>query len=73
MEKYNNGRLVKRSNGRFRKATLRDIGMGYCETCHCVFTPTMPENGDPVAVREAMRLCNDCRVTKIEIDSGEIT
>lgn len=33
MERYTNKRMMFRSGGRFRKATMADVGLGSCSVC----------------------------------------
>lgn len=74
-------RYFRRGSGRFRGATLADIGMACCEKCGAIFTPVWQDRGiftDPRDIREARRFCADCggnpesKPTGLMADGGDI-
>ena len=64
--KAHNKRLIARGgNGRFRKTTMRDVGMGRCEYCNKLFMPdySLAQDGlfvDPLLLRKIERTCPEC-------------
>ncbi len=62
-----NKRIIPRaSNGRFRRATLADVGLAVCEKCGAIYSPDFSQAKvgrfiDPEKLNEIKRLCPDCR------------
>ena len=60
-----NKRLIQRaSNGRFRRSTLADIGLSWCQQCGIIFKPDFLGMGpmmDPREVRKIQQHCPACR------------
>jgi hypothetical protein len=56
--------IQRRGNGRFRRGTLTDIGMGRCEVCGTVFVVDysgLGETIDPRDLRDRQRFCPEHR------------
>lgn len=60
---------ARRSNGRFRRGSLADIGMACCPKCGAIYVPDLsPENIagasglfiDPLRLSKAQRTCPVC-------------
>lgn len=55
---------MRRSNGRFRQATLRDFGMASCDKCGAIYTPDLsklsPGLPDPREINKLMKQCPRC-------------
>ena len=63
--KASNKRLIQRSaSGQFRRSTLADFGMGYCESCGAIYSPDLSQFNsgfiDPFEMRKAMDTCTHC-------------
>lgn len=65
-DRYPNKRSRHRGpGGKFRRATLADVGFAECETCGAIFRPDFSKLEDdpfpdPRAMRDARRLCAGC-------------
>lgn len=61
---------MRRSNGRFRKATLRDFGMASCDRCGAIYTPDLskltPGFIDPIELNRLMKQCPRCDGAKTD-------
>jgi hypothetical protein len=56
--------IQRKGNGRFRRSTLTDIGMGHCETCGVLFVADYTDMGDiidPRVIRDRQRFCPEHR------------
>jgi len=62
-----NKRIIPRSaNGRFRRATLADVGLSVCEKCGAIYTPDFSQARvgrfiDPMKLNEIKSWCPRCR------------